>query len=212
MFAFNTKTQVDKKFTLRELYKVMVADKAVKADAENIVSVTLKNVLNADTLNFPKSDTIKEIYVFDIELNFKTIPALFLSALDKAINLHTVFVLRCDTEALLYGAYKEYGEKGIKIGKYYATEWTADRIINLPLTVTSMNDTYTAIIDELIPITARTGESTKDFVNRYDEILKLRKQIEKLQRTVDSEKQSKKRFELNAELKLKQKELEKLNG
>ncbi len=206
MFELSTKTQVDKRFKMPELYKLIGASKEVKADAANIVSVTLTNVLNGDTMNLPSGGDVKEIYIFEIALYEKTIPVLFISALDKAVNFHTVFILRYNAEAMLYGAYKEYGEKNIKVGKYYSTEWSAERLIKLPLNVSSLDDIYTAIIDELIPITARKAESTKDFVARYDEILFLQKEIAKLQKLVDNEKQPKKRFERNAELKaLKQK-------
>lgn len=128
--------------------------------------------------------------------------------LDKAINFHTVFILRHNAETMLYGTYKEYGEKNIKVGKYYSTDWAAERLIKLPLNVSNLDDIYTAIIDELIPITARKAESTKDFVFRYDEILRLQKEISKLQKLVDNEKQPKKRFELNGELKQLKKELD----
>lgn len=208
MFEFSSKTQVNKKFKLTELYKVMGADKAVKADAANIILVTLTNVLNKDTLNFSAKGDVKEIYVFEIVLNTKTVPLLFISALDKATNFHTVFVLRYGNEEMLYGAFKEYGEKGMKIGKYYCTDWTTEKPIALPLGINSLDEIYTAIIDEIIPITARQAESTKDFVARYGEVLKLKKEIEKLQHLVDNEKQPKRRFELNDILKQKKKELE----
>jgi len=155
MFEFSSKTQVNRKFKTTELYKIMSADKAVKADAANILSLTLTNVLNKDTLNFSAKGEVKEIYVFEIVLNTKTTPSLFISALDKATNFHTVFVLRFGKEEMLYGAFKEYGEKGIKVGKYYFTDWATEQTIALPLGVNSLEEIYTAIIDELIPITAR---------------------------------------------------------
>ena len=210
MFELSSKTQVNRKFKLTELYKVMGADKTVKADAVNILSVTLTNVLNKDTLNFSAKGEVKEIYLFEIVLDMKTVPSLFISSLDKATNFHTAFILRCGSESMLYGAFKEYGEKGMKIGKYYSTDWAAEKPIVLPLGVNSLDEIYTAIIDELIPITARQAESTKDFVARYGEVVKLKKEIEKLQRLVDTEKQSKRRFELNDELKQKKKEWENL--
>ncbi len=212
MFEFSSKTQVNRKFKLTELYKVMGADKAVKADAANIASVTLTNVLNKDTLNFSANGDVKEIYVFEIVLNTKIAPSLFISTLDKVTNFHTVFVLRYVGEEMLYGAFKEYGEKGMRVGKYYCTDWVTEKPIALPLGVNSLDEIYTAIIDELIPITARQAENTKDFVVRYGEVIKLKKEIEKLQRLVDTEKQSKRRFELNDELKQKKKELDELNG
>lgn len=212
MFDLSSKTQVNKRFKMQELYKLICASKEVKADAANIISVKLTNVLNRDTMNFSAGGAVKEIYVFEIVLTDKTVPTLFLTALDKAVNFHTVFELRHENKSLLYGTYKEYGEKGMKVGRYYSTDWVADRIVTLPLNVSSLEDIYTALIDELIPITARNGESTQDFVVRYDEILRLQKEIAKQQRAVDSEKQSKRRFELNDILKQKKKELEELNG
>ncbi|MBD5442209.1 MAG: DUF4391 domain-containing protein [Treponema sp.] len=210
MFELSSKTQVNRKFKLTELYKVMGADKTVKADAANVLSVTLTNVLNNDTLNFSAKGEVKEIYLFEIVLDTKTVPSLFISSLDKATNFHTVFILRCGSESMLYGAFKEYGEKGMKVGKYCSTDWTAEKLIAFPLEVNSLDGIYAAIIEELIPITARQGESTKDFVARYGEVVKLKKEIEKLQRLVDTEKQPKRRFELNDELKQKKKELENL--
>ena len=208
MFELSSKTQVNRKFKLTELYKVMGADKPVKADAANILSVTLTNVLNKDTLNFSARGDVKEIYLFEIVLNIKAVPVLFISALDKATNFHTIFILRYGGEEMLYGAYKEYGEKGMKVGKYYSTDWASERLIALPLGVNSLDEIYAAVIDELIPITARESESMKDFVARYGEVLRLKKELGLLQHKVDTEKQSKRRFELNDELKQKKKELE----
>lgn len=202
MFDLSSKTKVNRRFRLAELYKLMAADKDVKADAKGILSVVLMNVLSQDTMNVPVGDIVKEIYIFYIELSSKSIPALFISSLDKAINLHTLFVLRFNDERMLYGCYKEKTEKGVKLGKYYSTDWTkAQTPISLPLNVFSMDDIYTAIIDRLIPIAAKQNETTSDFVARYDLIRKLKAEIDKKQRQVDNERQSKKRFEINDELK-----------
>lgn len=208
MLSLSTKTQVNRRFTLRELYRQITADKTVKEDAKSILSVTLSNVLSNDTMNFTDNGTVKEIYIFTISLADKNIPSLFISALDKAINLNTFFVLEVADEYCFYGAYKEKTEKGVKLGKYYQTEWkkSAEKT-SLPIDVKNLDDVYTFLIDELIPITARSKENTLDFVNRYGEILRLKKEIEKLQKQVDTEKQSKKRFELNDRLKEIKKEL-----
>ena len=213
MFDLSSKTKVNRKFRLAELYKMMGADKDIKADAKNIVSVILTNVLSGDTMNLSSDGKVKEVYIFDIELNSKTLPTLFISSLDKAINLHTVFILKCNDEQMLYGCYKEKTEKGVKLGKYYGTDWTKEKTpISLPLNVNNIDDIYTAIIDELIPITANQGEETSDFVARFDRINKLKVEIARLQKQVDNERQPKKRFELNDELKKLKKELESLEN
>lgn len=213
MFVFSSKTQVNKKFRFQELFKLMSADKAVRADAKTVLSVTLANVLSSDTLNLPAKGKVKEIYVFDIELSSKTIPALFISALDKAINLHTIFVLHYDRKEMFYGAYKERTEKGVKIAKYYGTNWKdqSEQII-VPLDVTSLDEIYKAMICTLIPLDALDEENTSDFVARYEQVTKLKKEIDKLQHHVDAEKQSKKRFELNEQLKQMKTDLQQLTN
>ena len=213
MFVFSSKTQVNKKFRFQELFKLMSADKAVKADAKTVLSVTLANVLSSDTLNLPTKGKVKEIYVFDIELSSKTIPTLFIASLDKAINLHTIFVLHHDGKEMLYGAYKARTEKGVKIGKYYGTDWKdqSEQII-VPLDVTSLDEIYKAMIGTLIPLDALDEENTSDFVARYEQVTKLKKDIDKLQRHVDAEKQSKKRFELNEQLKQMKTDLQQLTN
>lgn len=191
----------------------MSADKAVRSDAKTVLSVTLANVLSSDTLNLPAKGKVKEIYVFDIELSSKTIPALFISALDKAINLHTIFVLHHDRKEMLYGAYKERTEKGVKIGKYYGTGWKdQSEQITVPLDVTSLDEIYKSMICTLIPLDAVDEESTSDFVARYEQVTKLKKEIDKLQHHVDAEKQSKKRFEFNEQLKQMKTDLQQLTN
>lgn len=209
MFVFSSKTQVNKKFRFQELFKLMSADKAVKVDAKTVLSVTLTNVLSSGTLNLPTKGKVKEIYVFDIELSSKTIPTLFIASLDKAINLNTIFVLHHDGKEMLYGAYKERSDKGVKIGKYYCTDWKDQREqIIVPLDATSLDEIYKAMIGMLIPLDAVDEEDTNDFVARYEQVTKLKKEIDKLQSRVDAEKQSKKRFELNEQLKQMKKELD----
>jgi len=213
MFELSSKTFVNKKFRLTELFRTISADKTVKADAKNVLSVTLSNVLSNETLNLSLHGTVKEIYIFDLVLSDKIVPSLFISALDKAINLHTVFIIHNEGKQMLYGAFKEITDKGVKVGKYYSTEWKSENDkIDLPLNVSCIDDIYTTIIDVLIPIEPRQNESTAEFVARYEEINKLKKEIDKLQRLVDSEKQPKKRFELNDELKMLKKELERLDN
>lgn len=171
--------------------------------------MTLTNVLSSGTLNLPTKGKVKEIYVFDIELSSKTIPTLFIASLDKAINLNTIFVLHHDGKEMLYGAYKERSDKGVKIGKYYCTDWKDQREqIIVPLDATSLDEIYKAMIGMLIPLDAVDEEDTNDFVARYEQVTKLKKEIDKLQSRVDAEKQSKKRFELNEQLKQMKKELD----
>jgi hypothetical protein len=94
MFDLSSKTQVNRRFRFTELYKMMAAGKEVKEDAKNISVVTLANVLSKDTMNLSSDGKVKERYSFELELVNKITPSLFITALDKSINLHTVFILK----------------------------------------------------------------------------------------------------------------------
>lgn len=208
MFGLSSKTQVNNVLKLGFLYKQINAYKQVRENAKNIISVTITNVINNDTMNVAqKDDKIKEIFVFVIELADKTIPSLFISALDKKFEFQTIFVLKYKDRYMAYGAFKEYGEKGMKVDKYYCSDWLDELTFKMPPTAVDLGEIYTAILSAIIPVVPRKDESTKDFAMRYGEILRLQKEIDKLQRVVDNEKQSKKRFELNAELKELKEEL-----
>ena len=208
MFGLSSKTQVNNALKMAVLLKQINADKQVKENAKNIISVTITNVINNDTMNVAqKDDKVKEIFVVVIEIADKIIPSLFISAFDKKFEFQTIFVLKCKEQYMAYGAFKEYGEKGMKIDKYYCGEWQDDLTFTLPLTAICLGEIYTSILATIIPITSRVNEAAKDFALRYGEVLRLQKEIDRLQRAVDNEKQSKKRFELNAELKELKKEL-----
>lgn len=146
-------------------------------------------------------DKVKNIFVIVIELESKAIPNFFISALDKKFELQTLFVLKCKGQYMACGAFKECGEKGMKIDKYYCSDWLDELKFDLPLTAVNLGEIYTSMLSAIIPIAARKDETAKDYVFRYGEILRLQKEIDRVQRAVDNEKQSKKRFELNAELK-----------
>ena len=75
-----------------------------------------------------------------------------------------------------------------------------------------MSEIYKSVLSTIIHINPKDNETAKDYALRYGEVLRLQKEIDKLQQAVDNEKQSKKRFELNAELKKLKEEIGKLNG
>lgn len=210
LIQLSSKTEFHQAFKMSALCKMLGASKDVRTDGRVITAVELCNVLNNETLNLQQSGAVKEIYIFKLTLAEKRIPSLFITALDKFTNFHTVFVLECDDEQILYGALKERTDKGFKIGKYYSTEWTSTPTpVTLPVDIATLDEAYTALIDALIPLTTRPNETTADFVARYEQIVKLNKEISKLQRQVDTERQPKRRFDLNDKLKELKKELEK---
>ena len=202
MYKFSSKTEVNKKFKLSELFREIGANKKVIEDAKAVKSVALTNVLSKDTLNLDVCDKVKEIYIFEIELSCSKVPQLFISALDRHIRLHTVFRLVFDGKECYGVAYKTVGSGSVSISKYYFTEWKdiQDQQENLPIFY-SIDDVYYDIITKTVGLSKREGEAIADYLARYDEITALTKESDKLERSILAEKQPNIVFELNRQVK-----------
>ena len=202
MYKFSSKTEVNKKFKLSELFREIGANKKVVEDAKTVKSVALTNVLSKDTLNLDVCDKVKEIYIFKIELSCSKVPQLFISALDRHIRLHTVFRLVFDGKDCYGVAYKTVGSGSVSISKYYFTEWKdiQDQQENLPIFY-SIDDVYYDIITKTVGLSKREGEAVADYLARYGEITALTKESDKLERAILAEKQPNIVFELNRQVK-----------
>lgn len=202
MYKFSSKTEVNKKFKLSELFREIGANKKVVEDAKAVKSVALTNVLSKDTLNLDACDKVKEIYIFEIELSCSKVPQLFISALDRHIRLHTVFRFFFDGKECYGVAYKTVGSGSVSVGKYYFTEWQyiQDHQENLPIFY-SIDDVYYDIITKTVGLSKREGEAIADYLARYDEITALTKESDKLERSILAEKQPNIVFELNRQVK-----------
>ena len=202
MYKFSSKTEVNKKFKLSELFREIGANKKVVEDAKTVKSVVLTNVLSKDTLNLDACDKVKEIYIFEIELSCSKVPQLFISALDRHIRLHTIFRFVFDGKECYGVAYKTVGSGSVSVGKYYFTEWQyiQDHQENLPIFY-SIDDIYYDIITKTVGLSKREGEAIADYLARYDEITALTKESDKLERAILAEKQPNIVFELNRQVK-----------
>ena len=119
MFNFSSKTEINKKFKLIDIFKQIKASKEAKRDAMIIESIFLKNLISPKTLNCLECDEIKELYIFEINVSQKHIPELFIKEFDNSFKGQTLFLIKNDgyTYALL--AFK----KGKLRNKYYSTNW-----------------------------------------------------------------------------------------
>ncbi len=207
MFAFSSKTQVNKQFKLTDLFRQIGASKEVKADAADIESVTLKNALSTKTLYCEPDKTIKEIYVFEIRVKRRYVPEKFIKELDSSIKLHTLFnVLHEDYEYSLI-SYKS----GTNKGKYFCTNWGNENDFEVP-PVNSVPELYKYILSKFLTYPPFDTETTEEYLKRYNQLIKLDLQIGSTTTAIEKETQSKKKFDYNARLKKYIEEREKLLG
>lgn len=211
MFRFNEKTQVNMQFKMLELFRTIKADKVVKADAGNVTKVTLTNVLSPDRTNMESSDNVKEIYVFDIELNSNKVPEKFIEALNKSINFQTLLTLKYNDRVKYIIAVKIIDDEKIKILKTFESDWQEETLDDMPSSV-KLENIYKQMITKLTLYPFRTSEDFKQYVDRMSAIKKQKSEIERQTKIMNTEKQPNIKMKLNDEIKQMKKELQELEG
>ena len=211
MFKFSEKTQVNMQFKMLELFRTIKADKVVKADAGNVTKVTLTNVLSPDRTNMESSDNVKEIYVFDIELNSNKVPEKFIEALNKSINFQTLLTLRYNDKVKYIIAVKIIDDEKIKILKTFESDWQEETLDDMPSSV-KLENIYKQMIAKLTLYPFKTSEDFIQYVDRMSAIKKQKSEIERQTKIMNAEKQPNIKMKLNDEIKQMKKELQKLEG
>lgn len=209
MFRFSEKTQVNIQFKMLELFRTIKADKVVKADAGNVTKVTLSNVLSPDRTNMESSDNVKEIYVFDIELNSNKIPEKFIEALNKSINFQTLLTLKYNEKVKYIIAVKIIDDEKIKILRTFESDWQEEELEDMPSSV-KLENIYKQMIAKLTLYPFRIDEDFKQYVDRMSAIKKQKSEIEKQTKIMNAEKQPNIKMKLNDEIKQMKKELQEL--
>lgn len=199
MYSLNSKTKVDKVFKVGDLLKRITQDKAVKQEAKNIESFTLEYVLNPDTIHIQGNEQCHEIYIFRIKLKEKQVPEIFIKEFDKLIELHTYFILECRDEVKELGIYREIHENGIKRGMVYETPWQEEMTEDMPYCHT-LKDVYDSLFKTLIPLAPKEDETLEVFLERYEQVQKLQREIVTLTRKAQTEKQSRKKLDLGRQV------------
>ena len=209
MFKFSEKTQVNIQFKMLELFRTIKADKVVKADAGNVTKVTLSNVLSPDRTNMESSENVKEIYVFDIELNSNKVPEKFIEALNKSINFQTLLTLKYNDKVKYIIAVKIIDDEKIKILKTFESDWQEETLDDMPSSV-KLENIYKQMITKLTLYPFKTSEDFKQYVDRMSAIKKQKSEIEKQTKIMNAEKQPNIKMKLNDEIKQMKKELQEL--
>ncbi len=211
MFIFNEKTEVNIQFKMLELFRTIKADKLVKADAGNVIKVVLANVLSPDRTNMEANETTKEIYVFNIELNSNKVPIKFLDTLNKSINLQTLFKLYYNDKVKYIISIKEFAEERMKVLKYFESDWQNESFEETP-NVLKLENLFKQMISNITTYLFRDYEDFKQYIDRLNSIEKQKKEIEKMTKAMNAEKQPNLKMKLNDEIREKNKELRILEG
>lgn len=199
MFEFSSKTQVNRDLKLSELFKLMHADKSLKADAQNIKYVHMTNALSERTTGLKSDEVVNEIYVIQVLLEKEPVPYDFLRALDKTINFQTMFEVWANGKVKYMTAFKSFTDGKQSQTKLVETPFATLQKDEMPL-VSSLQDLYKAMLTKISGLAFRQGETIKNWQVRLVEIEKLEKDFKKIEKQIDTESQPKQKFALNEQL------------
>lgn len=211
MFEFNSKTVVNREFKIKDILKVIDADKNIKKETSCIEKITLINVISEETLNMKSDDSCKEIFIFKIDLTEKVIPIEFIKNFDKAIELHTYFIFRYKDEIKELCIYRDIKNNLIKRGNVYENHWKKQELKELPYCM-NIKEIYKNLIFKLVNLKPNDNEEINCFFERFSSIKKIKKCINVLEKKAFKETQPKKKFDIGREIRKQKEVLKTLQG
>ena len=198
MFEFPSNTKVDRPFKIKELLKLINADKETRQESQNIESITMVNAISEQTTSLKPSNEVNEIYVIKIVLSTEQIPYEFIRQLDRTIRFQVLFEVWYLDQVKYLMFYKGLGDK-IAQYRLFETEWQTENLKPIQI-VKDLTELYKLMLSSFVNFKFRENETLHDWANRLNEIENFENEFKKVEKQIKTEIQPKKKFELNNKL------------
>jgi hypothetical protein len=215
LFDYPTKARFGRKIPKSKLYENASANTKLKDKFVNqIEKIVWQYKLAPDTLNLDATNKVPEIQIFNIFLKTKEVDQALLEVIDKAINYPIIFQIHKGNKVKIKAAYKRPSESANNkwvIEAYFESEWLDKYSTKQPMPqALDLGKLYEQLLKSLMPvdvISSKTTQTIDQQVDKINNINSLQKELDKLNSKYKKEKQRNRQFEINKEIKLKQKEL-----
>ena len=215
LFDYPTKARFGRKIPKSKLYENASANTKLKDKFVNqIEKIVWQYKLAPNTLNLDATNKVPEIQVFDIFLKTKEVDQVLLEVIDKAIPLPIIFQIHKGNKVKIKAAYKRPSESANNkwvIESYFESEWLDKYSTKQPMPqALDLGKLYEQILKSLMPVevtNSKTTQTIDEQVGIINQINSLQKELDKLNSKYKKEKQRNRQFEINKQIKLKQKEL-----
>ena len=217
MIGLPKSTEFNKRIPKQKFYENMEISPVIKQIfVEQIKMIYWRNKIAVSTTNLATGHDVTEIEVFEIRLNHSELDERVLRQIDREIPYHILFLLEYEGKYQAWIGYKEIttsGNKRVKVGKYYHSDWRLEEELHLWLEGLNIDTIYENLVrqiagDKLKKVTP--DESLKESITKDEKKEQLEKQISVLTVNIRKEKQLNKQIELNTEVKRLKKELERI--
>lgn len=205
MISFPGATTVGRILPKEEFYKRLTISAELKEKfISDIRRITVENSLTEHTLHLKPGVEVVEIIVLAFDLKKKEVDDRILELVARQNPHNILFWLRFEEQAQL----------SIYVNKLYKTEWQPLEAIQLESIGFTLDDVWNGYVEQ-IALLKTPDPSTSDApvayrLRKQEELLKLEKNIEKLENAARAEKQPKKKFELAMQVQQLKRELNEL--
>ena len=201
MNKFPTATVIGRFMPKEAFYKRLTLSPELKEKfVTNVKRITLANSLTATTLNLePGKETI-EILILTMDLKKQEFDGRIVENIARQNPHQIVFMLR----------YEDKAQLAVYYAKLYTTKWKPQDEITLMAKGITLDDVWHGFLEQIALRDGVAVHGVDDNIDaklqRQDSIMRLQKDIEKLENLVRGERQPKKKFELYQQLQIKKQE------
>lgn len=214
MLGLPASTEFNKRIPKQKFYDHADLSSTLKRYfVEQIKSIYWVNKIAPSVVNLEKGKYVTEIEVIEIHLYSPELNEGVLKLVNKTIPYHILFLLEYDQKYQVWIEYKpsfEADKGSAKAARYYHTEWQPEENLSIHLDGLNMDEAWDNMVLAVSGIKLEHGRSLEEQIAIEDKRVNLEDQITRLEKKVWGERQPKRKFELNQELKSLKKELEEL--
>jgi len=205
MIQFPSATAVGRVMPKEAFYKHLTLSSDLKEKfVTDVKRITISNSFTAATLNLNEGTQVSEILVLTIELKKQQFDGHIVENIARQNPHKLLFLLRFEDKAQL----------AVYYAKLYTTAWILYEDITLTAKGFTLDAVWQGFLEQIALQDGLTKHNPDEDIDtklqRQEMILKLQKEIEKLEKRTQSELQPKKKFELYGHLQDTKQKLEEL--
>ena len=205
MFLYPPSTRFGKAVPKTRIHAAASSNKRIKElFTTQVAEIIWQHKLSPETLNLPARHGITEIQVFSLHLKSADFDPTILRTLDKAIPFPLLLELHHGDSIRFAASYKRPSDADASkwvIEATFQLDWQAADTPRLPLPVAlDLSSLHDQLIRHHIPLLARSNESLRDHVARFQAIAIKQREAAQLETRLQREKQFNRKIELNQRL------------
>lgn len=180
---------------------------------EEVKRITWAYKLADSTLHLKATTVVPEIQIFIVEAKGQDISSDVLKAIDKLVYSPILFEVVGSLGTMrLVAARKTLIGAAPKLGPYFSTKWLPINSPRVPLpTVLDLPGLYESLLESLLPVEPRRGESVSQATDRMEQARKLEREVNAMNAKLRNEPQFNRKVELSHQIRVAAAALAELN-